>query len=137
MGWNLFLLLLFISTFNPILFVIAALTPGAHVFKGISDLSNKESSRAYEIKKILNQIGIKCKLTKDEMKIFGRNKIKRKSIKVSSLGDHRICMSSAVLSLVTSCPAHIKGFETVNTSSPSFLKIIKALGGKFEIKKAS
>jgi len=121
----------------PILFVIAALTPGVHVFKGISDLSNKESSRAYEIKKILNQIGIKCKLTKDEMKIFGRNKIKRKSIKVSSLGDHRICMSSAVLSLVTSCPAHIKGFETVNTSSPSFLKTIKALGGKFEIKKAS
>ena len=71
------------------------------------------------------------------MKIFGTNKIKRKSIKVSSLGDHRICMSSAVLSLVTSCPAHIRGFETVNTSSPSFLKTIKALGGKFEIKKIS
>ena len=28
-----------------------------------------------------------------------------------------------------------KGFETVNTSSPSFLKIIKKLGGKYEIKK--
>tara|TARA_B100000959_G_scaffold231038_1_gene247347 strand:- start:2823 stop:4181 length:1359 start_codon:yes stop_codon:yes gene_type:complete len=121
----------------PILFIIAALTPGVHVFKGISDLSNKESSRAYEIKKILNQIGIKCKLNRDQMKIFGTKKIKRKLIKVSSLGDHRICMSSAVLSLVTSCPAHIRGFETVNTSSPSFLKTIKALGGKFEIKKAS
>ena len=121
----------------PILFVIAALTPGVHVFKGISELSNKESSRAHEIKKILNQIGIKCKLTRDEMKIFGTKKIKRKLIKVSSLADHRICMSSAVLSLVTSCPAHIKGFETVNTSSPSFLEIIKTLGGKFEIKKAS
>ena len=71
------------------------------------------------------------------MKIFGTKKIKRKLIKVSSLADHRICMSSAVLSLVTSCPAHIKGFETVNTSSPSFLEIIKTLGGKFEIKKAS
>ena len=121
----------------PILFIIAALTPGVHIFKGISELSNKESSRAYEIKKILKQIGIKCKLTRDEMKIFGTNKIKRRSIKVSSLGDHRICMSSAVLSLVTSCPAHVMGFETVNTSSPSFLKTIKALGGKFEIKKAS
>tara|TARA_Y100001970_G_scaffold266075_1_gene354331 strand:- start:7938 stop:9296 length:1359 start_codon:yes stop_codon:yes gene_type:complete len=121
----------------PILFIIAALTPGVHVFKGISDLSNKESSRAYEIKKILNKIGIKCKLTRDKMKIFGTNKIKKKSINVSSLGDHRICMSSAVLSLVTSCPIKIRGFETVNTSSPSFLKVIKALGGKFEIKKAS
>ena len=121
----------------PISFVIAALTPGVHIFNGISELYNKESSRAYEIKKILNQIGIKCKLTKDQMKIFGTNKVKRKLIKVSSLGDHRICMSSAVLSLVTSCPAYIRGFETVNTSSPSFLKTIKALGGKFEIKKVS
>ena len=121
----------------PILFIIAALTPGTHIFKGISELSNKESSRAYEMKKIINQMGIKCKLTKNEMKIFGTDKIKRKRIYVSDLGDHRICMSSAVLSLVTACPIHIRGFETVNTSSPSFLKTIKTLGGKFEIKKKS
>ena len=69
--------------------------------------------------------------------IFGTDKIKRKRIYVSDLGDHRICMSSAVLSLVTACPIHIRGFETVNTSSPSFLKTIKTLGGKFEIKKKS
>ena len=53
-----------------ILFVIAALTKGISTFKGIEDLANKESSRAYEMKKILNQIGIKCVLTKNEMKIF-------------------------------------------------------------------
>ena len=29
----------------------------------------------------------------------------------------------------------INGFETVKTSSPSFLKIIKKLGGTYEIKK--
>ena len=121
----------------PISFIIAALTPGIHVFNGISELSNKESSRAHEIKKILNHIGVRCKLKKNQMKIFGTKKIKRKLIRVSNLGDHRICMSSAVLSLVTSCPIYIDGFETVNTSSPSFLKNIKALGGKFEIKKAS
>jgi len=121
----------------PISFVVAALTPGKHIFKGISELSNKESSRAKEMKKILNQIGVKCNLNKNEMKIFGTKKIKRKLIKVSSLGDHRICMSAAILSLVSSCPAHIKGFETVKTSSPNFLKTIKFLGGKFEIKKTS
>ena len=32
---------------------------------------------------------------------------------------------------------YIKNFETVRTSSPNFLKIIKFLGGKFEIKKVS
>ena len=60
-----------------------------------------------------------------------------KSILTKTKGDHRICISSSVLSLVTSCPVYVKGFETVNTSSPSFLKTVKALGGKFEIKKAS
>ena len=43
-------------------------------FKGISDLSNKESSRAYEMKN-LKQIGVKCKLTKTEMKIYGEGMI--------------------------------------------------------------
>jgi len=122
----------------PILFVIAALTKGTSVFKGIEDLANKESNRIEEMKKILNQVGIKCKSTKNEMKIFGQTNIKRRNIiKVPSLGDHRICMSAVILSLVTGIKAEIKNFETVGTSSPSFLKIIKSLGGTFEIKKIS
>ena len=44
-------------------------------------------------------------------------------------------MSSVILSLVTGVEANINNFETVNTSSPNFLNIIKFLGGKFEIKK--
>jgi hypothetical protein len=39
------------------------------------------------------------------------------------------------LSLITGIKCNIKNFETVETSSPSFLKIIKSIGGKFEIKK--
>jgi 3-phosphoshikimate 1-carboxyvinyltransferase len=123
----------------PILFVIAALTQGTSVFKGIEGLANKESNRIEEMKKILNQIGIKCKSTKKEMKVFGCTKIKKKNavIKVPNLGDHRICMSTVILSLVTGIKSEIKGFETVRTSSPSFLQIIKSLGGSFEIKKTS
>ena len=121
----------------PILFVIAALTKGTSVFKGIKDLANKESNSIEEMKKILNQVGINCKSTKNEMKIFGQKKIKKidSTIKVPNLGDHRICMSTVILSLVTGIKAEIKNFETVRTSSPSFLQIIKLLGGSFEIKK--
>ena len=121
----------------PILFVIAALTKGISVFKGIEDLANKESNRIEEMKKILKQIGIKCQSTKSEMKIFGVTELKKRNtkIKVPNLGDHRICMSAVILSLITGIKAEIKNFETVGTSSPSFLKIIKLLGGKFEIKK--
>ena len=63
------------------------------------------------------------------------NNKKNSIIKVPNLGDHRICMSTVILSLTTGIKAEIKNFETVGTSSPSFLKIIKSLGGKFEIRK--
>jgi 3-phosphoshikimate 1-carboxyvinyltransferase len=123
----------------PVLFVIAALIKGTSIFKGIEDLANKESNRIEEMKKILTQIGVRCKSSKNEMKIFGDSKIKKSNtiIKVPNLGDHRICMSAVILSLATGIKAEVKNFETVGTSSPSFLKIIKSLGGKFEIKKTS
>ena len=121
----------------PILFCIAALTKGTSIFKGIEDLANKESNRIKEMQNVLRQIGIKSIATKDKLKIYGKNLIERKNkkINVPSLGDHRICMSSTVLSLVTGIRANIKNFETVKTSSPNFLKIIKSLGAKFEIRK--
>ena len=121
----------------PILFVIAALSNGVSVFKGISDLANKESNRILEMQKVLKQIGIKSNSTKNELRIFGNSEInvKNKFIHVPNLGDHRICMSSFILAILTGARMKIENFETVNTSSPSFLKIMKSLGVKFEIKK--
>ena len=60
---------------------------------------------------------------------------KKNKIFVPNLGDHRICMSAMILSLLTGIKANISNFETVRTSSPSFLKILKSLGAKFEIQK--
>ena len=121
----------------PILFVIAALTNGTSIFKGIKDLANKESNRITEMQSILKQIGIKTIASKDQIKIFGKGMVNAsgKNINVQSLGDHRICMSSFVLAALTGAKTKIKNFETVNTSSPSFLKIMKSLGAKFEIQK--
>ena len=120
----------------PILFVMAALIKGTSIFKGIEDLSNKESNRIKEMQKILSQIGVKSAFKKNEMKIFGKGKIdaSKKKIVVKNLGDHRICMSSFVLGLLTGAKTYIKNFETVYTSSPSFLKIMKSLGAKYETK---
>ena len=120
-----------------ILFVLAALTKGVSTFRGIADLANKESSRAHEMKKILSQIGVKSELTRDEMKVYGKGIIDAsdKKIIVENLGDHRIAMCAFILSIVTNAKAKIKNFETVYTSSPSFLKIMKSLGAKFEIEK--
>ena len=116
----------------PILFVIAALTKGTSKFKNIGDLIHKESNRLLESKKLLQQAGIKCKVTNNSMIIYGKEKItkKKKSILVQTKGDHRICMSSVVLSLTTGINTKINNFETVNTSFPSFISLIKKLGGK-------
>ena len=120
-----------------LLFLIASLQNGVSIFRGISDLANKESSRAHEMKKILSQIGVKCVLKKDEMKIYGKGMIdaSNKKIVVGNLQDHRIAMCAFILAILTNAKTSIKNFETVYTSSPSFLKIMKTLGAKFEIQK--
>ena len=121
----------------PILFVIAALTKGISVFKGIADLANKESNRIKEMQKIIKQVGIKSVSKNNELKIYGKDilEIKGKKIIVPSLGDHRICMSSFILAILIGAKIKIQNFETVYTSSPSFLKIMKTLGVKFEVQK--
>ena len=119
----------------PILFVIAALTKGISKFDNVGDLKNKESNRLLECKKILIQAGIKCKITKDSMVIYGKDKIENqnKLILTKTKGDHRICMSSVILSLVTGIRTKIENFETVNTSFPGFIPLIKNLGGNIVI----
>ena len=120
----------------PILFVISAFIKGKSTFSGISDLKNKESDRIGEMQKILKQIGVYSKYQKNKLIIIGKkfseNKIK--NIKVPELGDHRICQSAAILGLLTGFKIEIRNFETVRTSAPSFLRIVKQLGGSFEKK---
>ena len=121
----------------PVLFIISALIKGTSIFKGIRGLANKESNRIKEMQKILKQIGIKTIATENEIKIFGKGMFNtnNKKIIVPNLGDHRICMSSFILAILTGVQTKIKNFETVFTSSPSFLKIMRSLGAKFEIQK--
>ncbi len=120
----------------PILFIISAFIKGRSTFSGISDLKNKESDRVGEMQKILKQFGIYSKYQNDKFVIIGKqlNKNKIKTIKVPSLGDHRICQSAAILGLLSGLKVEINNFETVRTSAPSFLKIVKQLGGLFEKK---
>tara|TARA_Y100001936_G_scaffold152617_1_gene148835 strand:+ start:3536 stop:4873 length:1338 start_codon:yes stop_codon:yes gene_type:complete len=122
----------------PIIFCLASTIPGVSVIEVNSEnLMNKESNRLLEMKKILKQIGIKCIIKKDRVKIFGKEKLntQRKLINVSGVLDHRILMSSSILSLLTGVKSNLKNFEQVKSSCPNFLSTIKNLGGRFEIKK--
>ena len=80
--------------------------------------------------KILNKIGIKTKTTKDSIKIYGNPKISlHKRIKIKNfMKDHRIFMFSCVAALTLNGNWLIEDTESINTSFPKFLNILKSLG---------
>ena len=87
------------------------------------------------MQKVLKQAGVKSIFSKNKLKIFGKGvmNLKKRKIFIPNLGDHRICMATFVLALLTGAETKIKNFETVYTSSPSFLKIMKSIGAKFKL----
>ncbi len=119
----------------PLLFIVASAIKGTCKFSGINELRHKESDRIKNIEIGLNQIGIKTKSTTDSLKIFGNPNIKiKKTLEIYPKNDHRIAMSYIILGLLLEGKVKIHNCDTINTSFPSFLKLIYKVGGKFEIK---
>ena len=112
-----------------IIFLVAARAKGISYFKDISELNQKESPRLNWGSKILNMMGVKTELTKDSIKIHGQPnlKIKKPIIIKNYLKDHRIFMMSTIAALTCGGKWMIHDKDSVNTSFPSFLKIIKKI----------
>ena len=101
-------------------------------FQNLSELNQKESPRLKLGSKILNMMGIKTILTNHSIKIFGHPDIKlNKNIEIKNyLKDHRIFMTCAIAALSFGGKWKIHDQDSIQTSFPSFLTIIKKLGGK-------
>ncbi len=115
-----------------LIFLVAARANGISVFKNLSELNQKESPRLLWGSKILSFMGIKNKITRDSLKIYGNPnlKIKKKIIIKKFLKDHRIFMTSVIAALVFGGNWQIHDKDSIKTSFPSFLKKIKFLGAK-------
>ena len=116
-----------------IIFLIAARSKGVSYFKDLSELNKKESPRLKLGSKILNMIGIKTKLTRNSIKIYGQPNIslsKKYEVK-NYLKDHRIMAMCTIAALTFGGNWKIYDPESINTSFPSFLKI---LNESFKIK---
>ena len=120
----------------PLLFVIASLLRGVSKFSGINELRHKESDRIKSMETGLNQLGIKTKSTKNSLIISGNPNLRiKKILKIFPKNDHRIAMSYIILGLLVGGPVEIYNYNTINTSFPSFLKLVKKkFGGQFEFK---
>ncbi len=118
-----------------LIFLIAAKADGISYFRKLSELNQKESPRLIWGAKILNMMGVKTVMTKDSIKIYGKQDlIIRKPIHIKGfLKDHRVFMTSVVAALTFGGPEwKIFDKDSIKTSFPSFLEKIKSLGVKLK-----
>ena len=110
-----------------VIFLVAAKAKGVSTFKNLSELNHKESPRLIWGSKILRLMGIKTKVTSSSIKIYGNPNIsvKKNIIIKNYLKDHRVFMMSAIAALTFGGKWKINDLDSVKTSFPSFLKILK------------
>ena len=117
-----------------IIFLAAAKAKGVSYFKNLEELNKKESRRLDWASKILNMIGVKTKLIGNHgIKIWGQPNLKlSKNYEVKNyLKDHRVMAMSTIAALTLGGNWKIHDPDSINTSFPSFFKIIKKdLGAK-------
>ncbi len=112
-----------------LIFLVAAKAKGVSFFKNLSELNQKESPRLKWGEKILNRMGVKTIVKKDTIKIFGNPNlnINKKIVIKNYFKDHRVFMTSVIAALSFGGIWKIHDKDSVNTSFPSFLKIINEL----------
>ena len=112
-----------------VIFLVAAKANGTSYFTNLSELNQKESPRLKWGYKILNYMGVKTTITNDSIKIIGNPnlKINKKIIIKNYLKDHRVFMTSVIAALIFGGNWTIYDKDSIKTSFPSFLKIIKNL----------
>ena len=112
-----------------LIFLVAAKAKGISYFKDLGELNKKESPRLKWGSRILNLMGVKNQLTSSSIKIFGSPDINlKKKITIKNfLKDHRVFMSSVIAALSFGGEWHIHDKNSIKTSFPDFLKILKNL----------
>ena len=115
-----------------IIFLIAAKAKGISTFEDLGELNKKESPRLDIGIKFLRDIGIKVIRKKDNVKIYGNPNLNLKG-KFSMRNfrkDHRVFMMTCITALTLGGNWKIFDSNSINSSFPNFLKIIKKLGAK-------
>ncbi|MDA9696766.1 3-phosphoshikimate 1-carboxyvinyltransferase [Candidatus Pelagibacter sp.] len=112
-----------------VIFLVAAKAKGISYFKNLEELNQKESPRLQWGNKILKSMGIKTIVNNNSIKIFGnpRLKVNKKIIIKNYLKDHRVFMSSVIAALSFGGNWIIHDKNSIKTSFPKFLKIIKQI----------
>ena len=118
----------------PILAVAASMAKGKTHFKGINELRFKESDRFTGIINLLEKNGVRVESKKDTIIIHGKCELKKGGIEIKTNLDHRMAMSALIMGLVSKKEIKIDNSETIQTSFPSFYKVMIKIGAKLSKK---
>ena len=115
-----------------LIFLVAAKSKGISSFKNLTELNKKESPRLDIAISFLKKIGIKVIRNNDDIKIHGNSKLELsgKFIINNFKKDHRVFMMSCIAALTLGGEWKIYDKDSINSSFPKFLKLIKKLGAK-------
>ena len=108
----------------PILSIAASFSSGTTIFKGLKELTVKESNRLLLIHENLKKIGVKSLIKKYDLYIYGDYSLKKGGAIIKHNNDHRILMSFFISNMICKKNNIIKDKSCVKTSYPSFFKHI-------------
>ena len=106
----------------PILSIAASFANGKSIFKGLKELTVKESNRLELVHKNLKKMGVKSEIKGFDLHIHGNNEFKKGAAKIVHHNDHRIVMSFYVANLICLKSNIINDKSSVKTSYPNFFK---------------
>ena len=115
-----------------LIFLTCATANGVSKFNKIGELRNKETDRLKFANNFLNKMGVRTKITNNSFKIYGNPNLKlNKTYKIEKFDkDHRACMLSFIAALALGGKWTIHDIDSINTSFPNFIKLLKSLGAK-------
>ncbi len=108
----------------PILSIVASFANGLTIFKGLKELTVKESNRLLLIYENLKKIGVKSIIKNYDLYIYGNHNLKKGAAVIKHNDDHRILMSFFISNMICRKNNVIKDKSCVKTSYPTFFKHI-------------
>ena len=109
----------------PLVFLAGACAEGSTIIRNAKELRYKESDRISSMITVLNILGIKTKEFNDGATINGGTIT---GGIVNSFADHRVAMTALVASSVSKKPIIVENCENIDTSFPTFKKIMNLIG---------
>lgn len=120
----------------PILCALAARANGVTIIEDASELRVKESDRISTMARVLRAFGVNCEERPDGLTIQGVPDKPLRAATVTSEGDHRIAMASAVLALCADGPSRVCDVDNIATSFPRFVGTLRALGARMDVEQS-